>query len=109
MFAFGQPVTILHRTQGSARDNDGNFAPTTVSVTVQGAFAPRGSTEIVQGQDVVITQPTVYLPPGTVIGPADAVTVAGVTYQVDGAPNAYVNPFTGWQPGVEVKLREVTG
>jgi hypothetical protein len=105
---FPTPILLLTRTL-APRDADGNDTYTTVQTVTQGAFDPGGSTELVQGQDLVITQPTVLLPPGTAVGPLDAVSVAGVTYEVDGSPNAYTSPFTGWQPGVVVKLRAVTG
>jgi hypothetical protein len=51
----------------------------------------------------------VYLPAGTVVGAIDAVQVAGQTYEVDGSPNDWQHPLTGWRPGVEVRLKRVTG
>lgn len=107
-FPYGVPVTVVTRT-ASGRDADGNTTWTETSVTVTGAFAPGGSSELIQGQDTVITQPTVYLPSGTAVQPTDRVTVAGLTYEVDGSPNEWINPFTGSDFGVEVKLQRVTG
>lgn len=107
-FPFGVNVTVVSRAV-SGTDSLGNDVFTLTKTVVLGAFAPGGSTELVQGQDIVITQPVAYLPPGTVVGPSDAVQVAGTTYEVDGSPNAWLSPFTGWQPGVEVRLKAVTG
>lgn len=105
---FGQLVTLLRRTV-SGQDAFGNDVMAETSTVVLGAFAPGGSSEVTQGQDVVITQPTVYLPAGTAVTPADGVEIAGDRYEVDGSPNDWLNPFTGSQPGVEVRLRRVTG
>lgn len=107
-FPFGQYVELVVRTKGPP-DVLGNDTWTTITKTVRGAFAPRGSVEQVQGQDTITTQPTVYLPADTVLTALDAVTVGDVTYEVDGAPNLWVNPFTGHRFGIEVRLKDVTG
>lgn len=70
-----------------------------------GAFNPGTSVESLGGRDLLTVQPAVYLPAGTSIAAVDAVEVRGLTYEVDGSPNDWVNPFTGWNPGVEVRLR----
>ncbi|MGZ6806389.1 MAG: hypothetical protein ACXVGG_07115 [Mycobacteriaceae bacterium] len=105
-FPFGQTVTLVKRVK-SGQDAFGNDVYSTTTVAVSGAFAPGGSSEQLQGQDVVITQPTVYLPAGTDVSAVDAIDVAGQRFEVDGSPNDWQNPFTGWRPGVEVKLRRV--
>jgi hypothetical protein len=107
-FPFGDQITVVART-AAGRDGDGNTTYTTVNTVVRGQFVPAGSVELVQGLDVVTNQPTVYLPAGTVVKATDQVVAAGVTFEVDGAPNAPVNGFTGWAPGVVVRLRNVTG
>lgn len=109
MAPFTQEVTLVRRTKGTVTDAFGNDTWAEVAVTVPGIFVPGGSTEQIQGQDLLVTQPTVYLPAGTDVGYLDAVIVAGDRYDVDGSPNAYVNPFTGWAPGIEVRLRRATG
>lgn len=106
-FPFGQTVSLVKRVK-SGTDSFGNDVYTMTSTDVLGAYAPGGSTEQVQGQDVVVTQPTVYLPAGTDVSSVDAIDVAGQRFEVDGLPNNWQNPFTGWRPGVEVKLRRVT-
>jgi hypothetical protein len=107
-FNLGQPMIVCTRTV-TGTDSDGNDVYSEAQTTVSGAYAPGGSTELIQGRDTVTTQPIVYLPAGTVVNPADNIIVAGVRYLVDGSPNNWANPFTGWVPGVEVKLLVVTG
>jgi hypothetical protein len=107
-FPFGQPITLIRRVK-AALDAFGNDTWTTTTATVSGAFNPGTSVELVQGEDLLTTQPTVMLPPGTQVNALDAVQVDGLVYEVDGSPNSPVNPFTGWAPGVVVKLRRVTG
>lgn len=125
-FTFTQPIVLVTRTV-AARDGYGNDVYGQAATVVTGAFAPGGSTEQVQGQDLIVTQPTVYLPPGTDVTALDAVVVdpvladdgtpttdesgalLGEHYDVDGTPSSWQSPFTSWNPGVEVRLRRVTG
>lgn len=107
-FPYGQPVTLLTRAV-TGHDGFGNDIYSNTSTTVLGAFDPGGSVETIQGEDLVVSQPTIYLPAGTQIGSVDAVQVAGQVFEVDGSPNAPLNPFSGWEPGVVVRLRGVTG
>lgn len=107
-FPFGQPITLVKRVKG-APDSFGNDTWTTTTTAVVGAFAPVASVELVQGQDVITTQPTVYLPAGTDVSALDAVQIDGKQYEVDGDPHNWVNPYTGWHAGLEVRLRRVTG
>lgn len=106
---FGPTVTLVSRTVTGV-DTDGNDTYTTVETPVQAqAFDPGGSIEVLGDQDTVTTTPTLYLPPSVAVGSVDAVIVNGVTYEVDGSPSTYTNPFTGWTPGTVVKLRAVVG
>jgi hypothetical protein len=106
-FAFGETVTLGRRFL-SGRDGDGNDVYARTDITVTGCgFNPGGSTEQVQGQDTVVTVPTLYMPTGTLVLATDTVTVRGQVYEVNGSPNDYSNPLTGWSPGVVVQLRRV--
>jgi hypothetical protein len=107
-FPFGTPITLVKRAK-AAPDALGNDTWTTTDVVTSGAFNPGSSAELVQGQDLLTQQPTVYLPPDVDLTAVDAVVVYGEQFEVDGAPKRWVNPFTGWNPGVEVKLKRVTG
>ena len=104
-FLFGEPIVLL--ANGASVVNEyGDPVPSQTATTVTGAFSPGVSVED-QADDTASSQPTVYLPSGTDVSWVDAVQVRGVTYQVDGAPRVWVHPFTGWQAGVEVRLRGV--
>lgn len=108
---FTVPVTLNKRVK-SGTDSYGNDVFTSVPATVAGVFAPGGSSEQVQGQDLLTTQPTVYLLTGTNVAAIDSVTVGGLDYEVDGDARSWPsNPFSGWQPdySVEVRLKRVTG
>lgn len=106
----GETVTLLRQGATGTPDVDGNLVYQYNPVTIPGCvFASSGSVELVQGRDIVTSQPKVYMPHGTVVTPYDRVTARGVTYEVDGSPNDDVSPFTYWAPGVEVRLKGVTG
>lgn len=107
-YAFGESVT-LHARAVTGQDTYGNDVYGSTDRTVVGAFAPAGSAELVQGRDTVTTQPAIYLPPGTDVTAVDQATVRGVTYDVDGTPADWRNPFTGRHAGIVVNLLAVTG
>lgn len=110
MFPAGVTVIITRRVLSPTKDVDGNDVYTTTTFTVPScAFASVGSVEVVQGQDMVTTTPTLYMPPGTVVLVTDAILVGSVTYEVSGTPAADTSPYTGWNPGVVVRLKAVTG
>lgn len=106
--AFTVPIVLISRTKG-APDALGNDTWATKNTTTDGVFNPGLSSESVQGQDLLISQPAVYLRPGSVVTSIDAVQVMGQVYEVDGSPNDWTNSFTGTKFGVEVKLKRVTG
>jgi hypothetical protein len=106
---YATPVTI-HRRVVSGQDTYGNDLYTDADELVDViAFAPGASVEVTQGRDTITTQPAVYLPTGTIIDGLSAVTADGVRYDVDGNPNVWRSPFSGWAPGIEVRLKAVTG
>lgn len=107
---FPFPETFTIHTRGvTGRDSDGNDVYGDTNTTTTGAFAPEGSTELIQGEDVTLTHPTLYLSDGAPVPKAtDEVTVRGTRYQIDGVPQVFHNPFTGYEPGPVVKLLKVT-
>lgn len=107
-FPFGQPVVLIKRVKGQP-DQFGNDTWTTIESTLTGAFDPGTSVEQIQGQDLLVTQPSVFLPPDANVVAVDAVRVGSDTYEVDGAPSLWVNPYTGWRAGLQVRLRRATG
>lgn len=106
----GETVTIHRHTPGP-KDAHGNDGPATwTDVTVSGsAVAPRQGEEPGNNRDTVIVGLTVYLPPGTVVGPADEMTVRGGRYGVVGEPGVWTNPHTGITRGVQAALERVEG
>lgn len=105
-FAHGEKLTLYVRTK-TGEDSDGNdvysAAPTVVdNVPVW----PAGSSEQVQGQDSTVTGKTAMLPPGFDVDAIDyAVDENGNAYEVNGVPDTYRSPFTGFDPGVFVNLQ----
>lgn len=113
---FPHGVTLTIRTGStSAKDIYGDSTATTPTDTAWGpcAIAPRTSTERVDEKSpAVVTGLTIYGPqPGPASG-AQLVIASGAyagTWEVDGIPGEWTNPFTGWAPGVEVAVRRASG
>lgn len=108
-YAFGEPASIVTR-QVTGQDGDGNDVYADVDTPVTGAFAPAGSTEMVQGRQTVVSNPTFYLSPDSPVPTATArLRVRGRVYDIDGEPQLFRNPFTGDEPGAVLRLEEVRG
>lgn len=105
-----QTVTFVTRTQKKDADGNpvyddlGNVVYDETEATDDGwLFAPAGFTELVQSQDTVISNPSLYKLGATSTPSAvDAVIVDGVTYEVDGQPQL-------WPLGVVIRLENATG
>lgn len=68
------------------------------------------STEPTQdGRAAVITVTKVALPADADVRSADRFVARGKTYEVQGEPEIWHSPFTGWEPGVVVTGRLVAG
>lgn len=111
-FPHGESVT-LHRYAGQARNAHGqvvvSWHPDEVVPGV--AVAPGSSVEPRDaGSYRVVTQMTLYMPPGVTVDPRDQITVRGVRYGIEGDMSGeWRNPFTGWSPGSAVTLKKVSG
>jgi hypothetical protein len=108
---FAETFTILTRGV-TGQDSDGNDVYGDVPVSTSGAFAPTGSTELIQGQNTVIENDTIYLADGQPTPkPTDRIRreLTGDLYDIDGKPGVFLNPFTGDQPGAVLRLERVTG
>jgi hypothetical protein len=106
----GGLTVVIRRRIVTGQDRQGNDIWGWADVTVPGAiFAPKGSIELVgKTGDSVVTTDSLYLPAGTVLTPEDEVVVAGVTYQADGEPSTWVNPWTN-DAIMRADLKRVTG
>ena len=102
-----QPLTIYPATV--SRDVYNNEVVTPGDpVPVRGLLQQASTVEFTTDRDTTVTQWTVFLPAGTVIGPQSQVDYGGQTFQVDGQPEQVWNPRTGTVSHIEAKLREVT-
>lgn len=112
MTPFGPWITLHRRVQtGVDRFNKPVYTSTDVQVRSI-AFDHGGTTEVATTDGMLQTtaQPAAYLSSDTTVSYLDGITAEGVRYEVDGQPMpAATNPFTGWRPGVVVRLKFPTG
>lgn len=108
-YHFGETVTLHTRTV-TGQDADGNdvYGDVTTVLTNVPVW-PASATELVQGQDTILTGLYALLPAGTDASAVDRVTVYGDDYEIDGQPERFRNAFTGSDPGVQVHLTRVEG
>lgn len=116
-FPYGFTATVKRATQ----DRVGNITTTPHHDEGGCALAPRSSSESLgQQRDTVTVGLTLYVPsPDADILPTDVIFLPdvpqvpppyrGTDWQVEGEPGAWISPFTGWAPGIEVALTRVTG
>lgn len=111
IFGAGETVTRTRRADSGTKDAYGNTVWTDTPVDIHGCgFDPGMSQELMTGdKDVTTVYPVLYLPADTDVQLNDQFTVRGLPYEVDGAANNYVSPFTGWRAGVVVKLKSWSG
>lgn len=114
MFAHGETATRLRAAavtdpySGEVDDRDWS-TPDELAIPGCG-FDPGGTTELIEvGRAAVLTQPTLFAPADADIGPADRIEIRSRTWEVDGDPALWRSPFTGWEPGLVVKLRLFEG
>jgi hypothetical protein len=113
MFAFGDTITV---ERPAKRDEFGDrIAPPTPHSIAGVAIAPQvggrgmsGSKTESDARATIESYRYVYCPAGADIQAGDSVTLPdGRTYLVEGDVSPWKNPFTGDQPGIEVRLRGV--
>lgn len=108
----GELVTILHRTEvGTDPYGQSVYGWPEPGTTVESlGVAPRGSQEPAEvGRQQVITGLTVYLPRGVQVTAYDRVIARGETWEVEGEPGLWVNPYTTEPSGLEVALKHPEG
>ena len=107
MYAHGE--TVILRSTTTTPDEFGDTT-TTVVEEFWGpcAVAPRYATEATDNRSPgVVVGLTIYGPTVT-IDSDDVLVVRGEEWQVDGLPGEWVNPFTGWAPGIEVAVKRAS-
>lgn len=105
-YPFGESVTIS-RPSGTSRYGD-PLPPTDIPLTGV-VFAPRYSTELSDQRSTVIIGLTMYGPYSMDVKPYDRLVRNGVTWEIEGEPGRWKNPYTGLKAGCEVSLKRVTG
>jgi hypothetical protein len=110
MYAYAETVTLIRRVV-TGQDADGNDAFSSTESLVQGAvFLPAGSTEQVQGQDQVVTDPTfMWVNNVPTVKAIDAIRrTNGDLFEVVGDPGDAQSPFSSTRV-LTVRTRKVTG
>lgn len=100
-----QTATISHTSATGAVDAYGN--PTDVITTSTAAcFVSYLPGSEVEGDTIQVQTPVLFLPPDIDIDGGDAVTVDGVTYQIDGPPAQHYNPRLRRVTHIQANLRQ---
>jgi hypothetical protein len=108
-FPFGETITVITRTKTGV-DGYGNATYGESSVDVIGAFDPAIGFESTAGNhDQVTSQPQALLPFDAVVDSNTVLVIRGKRFEVDGEPNYWQSPFSGWQAGLAVPLKRQTG
>ena len=96
------PTTITIQRATFDRFNDATY---TDHHDVTGCIEyPTASTEA----DMAVTdRREVLAPTGADVLATDRVKMDGLIYQVIGKPKDWIDPFTGWTPGVQISLERV--
>ena len=110
-FPHAEPVTI--QTPGTVTDPySGETVTDWATYTERDeycAVAPGGSSEpTIVDRNAIDSDFDLIFGYDPAITATDRVVVRGLTCEVNGHPFAYLNPFTGWEPGtvVRVSVRE---
>lgn len=96
-------ITITVQRATFSRFNDATYAD---HHTIPGCIEyPQESTEV----DMAVTDARIVLVPhASDILATDRIRLGGLDYQVQGLPKDWTDPFTGWEPGMQVSLVRVT-
>lgn len=106
-FAGGETVTVLRAgTRDWAGDRSTEFLP---DHTIDGCGINWVSTdEAADRRETVLSDVELICPAGVDVLPTDRVELPdGNLYRVVGKPARWHSPFTGWEPGVVVRLKGV--
>lgn len=112
-FPFAVTVIIHHREVDDTGDyhiTDSYSLPgCAVSISV-GRTSRRSFEYESSERDLIRGDCVLYTPPGSDIRSSDIVTLPDQTvWSVWGYAAEYASPFTGWRPGMQIRLRRYTG
>jgi hypothetical protein len=106
-------VIVRIRTTPAGFDDYGDpiATATEYELTLTGCFtAPAGVEEVLdRGRHGSIVFLDLYGPTGTDIRHDDIIEIGARRYEVEGEPETYQSPHTGWNAGMKVRLRSVEG
>ena len=114
-YPFGETVVQIPRRKSGRNGLNNDVYVDGAPITYQNiAVWPRdgnstSANEDTYGAERVIIGLGISLPPGSQVSAEDRFQVRGETYEVDGDPQEYRSPFTGWNPGLPLSLTRVTG
>lgn len=119
-FAVAFTVTVHRQPAVPQKTRWGDEAGARVPHTVQGcAIYPAASSEQVEARDTVSDTAVLLVPYGADIKVTDEVAVPddlavpppyrNTRWKVDGTPAGWQSPFTGWNPGTEIRLTKQAG
>lgn len=114
MFPHGETVTRRRGapvTDPYSGEETGVDWSTPTDVDIAGCAVAIGSTDdpTMVARDAVVSDFTVYAPPGTAVLPSDRLVIRSLVCEVVGRPFEWRSPFTGWEPGVVVHANVVEG
>ena len=111
-FPFGETVTHLSPTVtiDGYGDEHLDWSNPTITVIPNVAVALSTSDEDTRPErDLVESDYTLFLPPGTNVGSGEKFIVRGDECEVVGVPFDWRHPMTGWRPGVVARVRRISG
>lgn len=96
-----------------AEDAHGNEIESWAAPVALGIYAynPSSSSEVLIDGHMhrVDSTPTIYLPSSSTVSNRDRISARGKTFEVDGDPADFRNPFDSSMDGVSIDLKAVTG
>lgn len=109
-FPHGETVIVRRGTpvvDPYSGEESGLSWTTPTDTPVAGCAVARSGTResLLDGQAPVDADFEVYMPAGTDVTPRDRLVIRGYECEVRGVPFDWVNPFTGWAPGLAVYAR----
>lgn len=108
------PVALLGsdtvtRLRGQSRDRFGDVTGSDSELDIPGcAVQPTSAIESTDHGDLLVTNVTLYAPPGTDLAAADRIRWQGDVYEVDGTPAAW-HTRRGIASHVQAQLKLVQG
>lgn len=114
----GNCTATISRDVPGGRDKYGDANPpadsgSPATTELVAAAAPGLAPELAErARDGVVVDVTLYLPATADVQHTDTVTLEGAcagTYRVEGHPQEWSSPFTGWRPGFVAFLKRAEG